>query len=517
VTRDILVWHRDDLRTADNRALAAAAADGDPHPVFVFDPRYYGESALACDARLRFLHETLSDLDGQYRELGSELAYRRGDPRAELRRLLDEGVVDAIYCNRTTTARHGRRVAETVREWDAVRTFSDDGIRRPDRRHADGTVAVDTREGWAGDDRPWNEHCEAYFEGDPAPRPDALPGNAVESTTTVAEVESEHGVDPDKEEVPRGGTVAGNERLSAFLDRVHDYPSVVSPPAAAAERSSRLSPYLAFGALSPRQVYQRLGEVPEGRGASMFRSRLYWNRHYTQKLADWPGWTERAVNPVMRGLYRADHDPDLVAAWKRGETGFPMVDAAMRALVGTGYLNFRMRALVATFFVYVLGEWWRRGADFMYWHLVDADAAINYTQWQSQCNLTGVHPVRVYDPAKQAREHDSDGAFVREHVPELAPLPDEHLARPEKAPLAVQAEAGVRVGEDYPYPVVDYERRAAAARERFARLDDRAREALSDPRVRRRGSFSQRGGDRTEEDAGPEEDPNGGQTSLDEF
>ena len=172
-------------------------------------------------------------------------------------------------------------MAETVRDWAAVTTFADDGIRRPGRRHADGTVAVDTRAGWAGDDRAWNEQCEAYFEADPAPRPDALPANGVESTTTVAAVESEHGVDPDKEDVPRGGTVAGNERLSAFLERVRDYPSVVSSPAAAAERSPRLSPYLAFGALSTRQVYQRLGEMPESRGASMFRSRLYWNRHNT--------------------------------------------------------------------------------------------------------------------------------------------------------------------------------------------------------------------------------------------
>jgi deoxyribodipyrimidine photo-lyase len=514
VTRDILVWHRDDLRTADNRALDAATTDGDPHPVFVFDPRYYGESNLACDARLRFLHESLSDLDEQYRHRGGSLALRVGDPREELRSLLDAGVVDEIYCNRTTTGRYGRRVAETVRAWDAVTTFADDGIRRPDRRHYDGTVAVDTRDGWRADLEAWRDQCEAYFEGDLTPRPAAVPENRVESTTTIEAVEAEYGVDPDRTAVPRGGTVAGNERLSAFLDRIHEYPEVVSPPAAAAERGSRLSAYLALGALSSRQVYQRLDDVPDCRGKSMFVSRLYWNRHYTQKLADWPGWTERAVNPVMRGLYRDDHDPDLVDAWKHGETGFPMVDAAMRALVETGYINFRMRALVATFFQYVLGEWWRRGADFMYRHLVDADPAINYTQWQSQCNLTGVHPVRVYDPAKQVREYDPDGEFVREYVPELAPLPDNHLPRPEKAPLAVQAEASVRVGEDYPYPVVDYERRATAARERFARLDDRASEALADPRVRRRGSFSRRGGNRDASDGDGLDD---GQTSIDEF
>jgi len=439
-----------------------------------------------------------------------------------LRALLDSGVVDEIYCNRSTTARYGREVGEAVRSWDAVRAFSDDGIRRTDRRHRDGTVAVDTREGWDDEGESggrWQDHCEAYFDREPAERPDALPDNPVESTTSVTAVEDRYDVDPEKSDVPRGGTMAGNERLSAFCDRISEYPNVVSPPAAAAERSSRLSPYLAFGALSVRQVHRAVESAPDCRGTSMYRSRLFWNRHYTQKLADWPGWTDRAVNPVMRGLFRDEHDPELVAAWKEGRTGFPMVDAAMRALVETGYINFRMRAMVASVFHYVFREWWRRGADFMYCHLIDADPAINYTQWQSQCNLTGVHPVRIYDPAKQVREYDPDGEFVREYVPEVAPLPDAHLAQPEKAPLAVQEEAGVRIGEDYPRPVVDFERRAAETRARYADLTDRAEEALSDARVRRRGSFSNR---RREGGAGADESDSdeatgGGQSSLDEF
>ncbi|ELZ22261.1 deoxyribodipyrimidine photolyase [Halosimplex carlsbadense 2-9-1] len=522
MTRSILVWHRDDLRTVDNAALAAAVADGDPAPAFVFDPRYYGERSLACDARLRFLHECLDDLDRQYRDRGSSLALRTGDPREVLWSLLDSGVVDAVYCNRSTTARYGREVGEAVRSWDAVTTFSDDGIRRTDRRHRDGTVAVDTREGWGNGSETagrWQDHCEAYFEREPAERPAGLPDNPVESTTSVEAVEDRYDVTPEKSDVPPGGTVAGKERLSAFCDRLSEYPGVVSPPAAAAERSSRLSPYLAFGPLSVRQVYRAVEEAPECRGRSMYRSRLFWNRHYSQKLADWPGWADRAVNPVLRGLFRDEHDPELVAAWTEGRTGFPMVDAAMRALVETGYINFRTRAMVASFFHYVLREWWRRGADFMYRHLIDADPAINYTQWQSQCNLTGVHPVRIYDPAKQVREYDSDGEFVREYVPELAPLPDEHLAKPGKAPLAVQEEAGVRIGEDYPRPVVDFERRAAQTRAQYADLADRAEEALSDARVRRRGSFSTR---RREEGEGAGEGNTGeatseGQSSLDDF
>jgi deoxyribodipyrimidine photo-lyase len=507
--RRVLVWHRADLRTADNAALAAAAADDAVHPVpaFVFDPRYYGPDSLACDARRQFVHESVRDLRRQYRDRGGDLALLHGDPRERLRTLLDEGAVGGIHVNRDVTARRGRERDQRLGEWDAVRFFADDGIVRPDERAPDGTVRVDTRDDW-------QDQCAAYFEADPHPRPDDLPSNPLDSDVTVEAVADRYDVDPAKRAVPEGGTVAANERLSWFRENVADYPAVVSPPAAAEDGTSRLSPYLAAGCLSVRQVYRAVQDGPDCRGKSMVESRLFWNRHYAQKLADWPGWTERSVNPVFRGFRREEHDPELVAAWREGRTGFPMVDAAMRALVETGFLNFRMRAMVASFFTYVLREWWKRGADFMYHHLIDADPAINYTQWQSQAGLVGVHPIRVYDPAKQVREYDPDGAFVREYVPELAPLPDEHLPRPEKAPLAVQAECGVEVGEDYPYPVVDFEARADRAREEMARLHDRATEAIDEvPRIRRRASLSQRGRGSDERDR----ETGGGQTRLDEF
>jgi deoxyribodipyrimidine photo-lyase len=503
----IAVWHRADLRTADNAALAAAAADADRvAPVFVFDPRYYREDGLACDARLRFMHECLADLRRQYEAIGSELALLHGDPREQFRAVLD-GSVDALYVNRHPSSRHGRAVAEAVRSWFETTAFADDGIRYVDRRHRDGTVAVDTRDGW-------REQCEAHFEADPQPRPDSLGANPVDSETTVADIEDDYGVSPAKRRVPEGGTMAGNARLSRFLEDIREYPGSISPPAAAEEHSSRLSTYLAFGALSPRQVYQRLqADAPACRGRELLVSRLFWNRHYHQKLADWPGWTTRSVNPVFRDLFRDSHDPELAAAWREGRTGFPLVDAAMRALVQTGYINFRMRAMVASFYVYVLKQHWTAGADFMYAHLIDADAAINYTQWQSQCNLTGVHPVRVYDPAKQVRENDPDGAFAREYVPELAALPDEHLPRPEKTPVHVQRECGVDIGTDYPRPVVDYEHEAERARERYSDLADRAREAIrEDSRTWRRASLSRRRRDSVGEDS-----DDGGQARLDDF
>ena len=495
---DIVVWHRSDLRPADNAALAAAVRDANPAPLFCFDPSFYGDSGLACDARLRFLHESLTDLRERYRDRGSDLALWHGDPRERIPELLDEGF--EVYVNADVTARYGRDRDADLLARGGVSAFGDDGIVRD---------ATDSRDGW-------DEQCEAYFEADPHPEPESLADNPLDSEATVEEVEAEYDVTPEKRDVPTGGRTEGERRLESFVDRVREYQRYVSAPAAAERNGSRLSAYLKFGCLSTREVYQRVRKAPECDGRDSFVSRLYWNRHYHQKLQDWPGWADRSVNPVFHGLYRSEHDSDLLAAWKAGRTGFPMVDASMRALVETGFINFRMRAMCASFLTYVLREPWRLGADFFYYHLVDAAMGINHTQFQSQAGTVGVHPVRVYDPAKQGREYDPDGEFVRTYVPELAALPDDHLPRPEKAPLTVLDEAGIDLGADYPYPVVDYEQRAAAARERFVRLDDRAKEAIrTSPEVRRRASLSSRHGRSDGTDGG--DGTASGQASLDEF
>jgi len=491
----IAVWHRDDLRVRDNAALDAAAADGHPAPVFVVDPTFY-RSGMAADARLRFLHESLTALDDRYASLGSGLALRHGDPAT----VLDDLPVDRLYVNRSVTARYGRERDGALFGRDDVTTFAADGLDRTDRGR---------------DEYDWQAGAEAYFDGEPIPAPDALPPNPLDGGPTVDDVERRYGVSPSKRGVPTGGLHAAWERLRQFAADLDRYPGGIADPAAAEERTSHLSPYLQFGCLSVRGAKRYVDrEGTDPRGARLFAERCYWNRHYSQKLVDWPGWTDRAVNPVFRGLFRDSHDPDLVAAWKAGETGFPLVDASMRALRETGWLNFRMRAMCASFYTYVLQCWWKPAADHFYRHLIDGDAAINYTQWQSQSNLTGVHPVRIYNPRKQVREHDPDGTFVRRYVPELGDLPTDHLDRPERTPLAVQESAGVRIGEDYPRPVVDFEARREAARRRFARLADRAREALSDPEIRRRASLSQRHGRETDADGGTDVP---GQRRLNDF
>jgi len=494
-----VVWHRRNLRITDHPALGDAADRYDELvPVFVFDPHFYGEEALACDGRLQFLHECLADLDRQYGSCGGTLALAHGDPVDVLSRFRDAGW--DIVATADPTGRYGLDRDDTVAEVCDATFVDGDGLRRG---------SGDTRDGW-------QEHVTEWFETQPSTvTPADLPLRTVRTPVTIAAIEDQYDVSPTKQNLPTGGRTPAVEKLRSFTESITSYPGNISAPQDARNGTSQLSPYLRFGCLSVREVYRHVMEhAPECRGRELFVSGLYWNRHYTQKLVDWPGWMDTAVNPVMEEFHADTHDPALVDAWKRGETGYPMVDASMRCLERTGWLNFRMRALCASAFCDLLQQPWRVGADWFYYHLVDADPAINYTQWQYHAGLVGTPSKRIYNPRKQVRDHDPDGEWITEWVPELDGLPPAHLDQPEKTPVHVQHECGVVIGDDYPYPVVDYEQARERIEAKFEAVGDAARDALSDPEVARRASLSRRSRDSgTETAASAEGDEDGPEAS----
>jgi deoxyribodipyrimidine photo-lyase len=223
----------------------------------------------------------------------------------------------------------------------------------------------------------------------------------------------------------------------------------------------------------------------------------------------------------LEDFHAATHDPELVTAWKHGETGYPMVDASMRCLERTGWLNFRMRAMCASFLCDLMQQPWKIGADWFYYHLLDADPAINYTQFQIQAGVDGTNMMRIYNPRKQVSDNDPDGGFITNWVPELEELPTQHLDRPEKTPVHVQNECGVSIGDDYPYPIVEYEAARKRILDKFEAVESEAKRALKNPEVIRRASFSQSGGVEDTETGTTSENPSEGsggeQSSLAQF
>jgi deoxyribodipyrimidine photo-lyase len=277
----------------------------------------------------------------------------------------------------------------------------------------------------------------------------------------------------------------------------------MSSPVTGWEGCSRLSPYLAFGCISLRTVHQaavrrvaELREIERSGGAvdrrwfgslASFGARLRWHCHFMQKLEDEPRVEFENFSRAFDGLreeYSVTPEArERLRLWQEGKTGYPMVDACMRAVRATGWLNFRMRAMVASFASYHLWLHWREPAVYLARHFLDFEPGIHFSQFQMQSGTTGINTIRIYSPAKQALEQDPKGVFIRRWVPELAGVPESWLSQPHLMPPEMQQRCGCVIGADYPAPIVDHQAAVAGARQRLGAARRRPNAAAEAKRV----------------------------------
>lgn len=276
----------------------------------------------------------------------------------------------------------------------------------------------------------------------------------------------------------QGGEGAAHRYLKSFFDgRVKGYRRQIGQPEASRMSCSRLSPYLAWGCLSMRQVFQayQSADVPKAKmDLKAFGSRLRWQGHFIQKFESECRIEFESVNRgYMNRAYSGD--PAHLEAWKRGQTGIPLVDACMRCVVETGYLNFRMRAMLVSFLTHHLDHPWQAGVEHLARCFLDFEPGIHYSQFQMQAGVTGINTIRIYNPVKQGEERDAEGAFVRKWVPELAQVPIEFLHAPWKMPPMERLWNGL--DSSLQMPIVDVDAAGRAARERLWSLkrDDQVR------------------------------------------
>nr|MDQ2898082.1 DNA photolyase family protein [Actinomycetota bacterium] len=274
------------------------------------------------------------------------------------------------------------------------------------------------------------------------------------------------GLQQEADDPAPGGESAGRAALERFLGGpISDYSK--GRNTLTGESVSRLSPYLHFGCLSPREIEQRL---PSGAGAAAFHRQLCWRDFYAHVLGHFPANAHSEFQQRYRGTIRWSHAEKRFQAWCEGRTGFPSVDAGMRQLSREGWMHNRARLIVGSFLTKDLGIDWRWGERWFMRHLLDGDQASNNGNWQWIASV-GVDPApafqRIFNPTLQQRRFDPDGAYVRRYVPELADVPDDFLAEPWTMPEEVQEQAGCRIGSDYPEPVVDHRRAREEALARY--------------------------------------------------
>ena len=265
-----------------------------------------------------------------------------------------------------------------------------------------------------------------------------------------------------------GGPTLANQYLSSFLyDRKAGYSKYISKPEESRRSCSRLSPYLAWGNLSMKQVYQAslvaITKTGDKRNLGFFINRLHWHCHFIQKFESECRIEFENLNTGFDEI-RNQTNRKLVTAWENAQTGYPLIDACMNCVKNTGYLNFRMRSLLVSFFTHHLWQPWQAGAHFLAKQFLDYEPGIHYPQFQMQAGTMGVNTIRIYNPVKQSIDHDPEGIFIKKWVPALRDVPVEFIHQPWLMPPEDQIANGFKMGEDYPLPVVDIQQTARYAR-----------------------------------------------------
>ncbi|MCS6846342.1 MAG: deoxyribodipyrimidine photo-lyase [Anaerolineae bacterium] len=477
--RTCVVWFRRDLRVRDHAALWHACQTAERViPLFILDPTHFAHHE-AGSRRVQFLLECLADLDASLRARGSRLILLLGRAEEVLPRFVRWSGAEAVYAHADIERWSGQ-----MRDRTLERTAAAQGWQlRWFLNYYVQTEGEYDREAWHA---AWTEHSKAPLH----PAPARVPTPALTLPAEIPHFDHapslrDLGLPPATTALP-GGETAALRRLSDFLDRrIPGYRRALPKPALAeADGTSRLSSYFKFGCISQRAAIQAARRrwptaSPAARKSlEAWASRLRWRDHFTQKFALYPQAEFINLYAPFDAIRRPeDAEPALLEAWRRGETGYPLVDAAMRALTQTGLLNFRMRAMLATFLTINLFQAWQHGAAWFMQHLLDGDACVDHWQWQMQAGITQPQRgfVRCYNPTKQCFDHDPDATFIHRYVPELRPLPPPLVFRPWTLTPLEQQMFGVRIGVDYPAPIVD----AEATRQRHVPILQAIRERLA--------------------------------------
>ena len=454
-----LLWLTRDLRVYDHPALRAALDGGDGVvPVFCLDDRLL-RGRHASGPRTQFLLECLVDLDER---TGGRLVVRRGPPERELPALAREANATALHFTADSGPFARRRIERVVRALD-VECVGHPGLHAVDDLDAIRTQAGAPYTVFSPFHRRWFEEPRREVIGRPRAF-GSLPRGVTKGTLPTLR---ELGLEQEVSEPLRGGETAARERLAAFLrDGVGTYAD--DHDALGSDRTSRLSPYLHFGCLSPREVEERL---PRGAGPDAFRRQLCWRDFYHHVLLHFPRNAQSEFQERYRGSLAWSRAERRFAAWQEGRTGFPLVDAGMRQLRREGWMHNRARLVVGSFLTKDLGIDWRWGERHFMRLLIDGDEANNNGNWQWIASV-GVDPQpafrRIYNPARHMERYDPEGRYVRRYVPELRDVPDRYLAEPWTMPDELQRDCGCVIGRDYPEPIVDHRDARQAALARYA-------------------------------------------------
>ncbi|MCG9794121.1 cryptochrome/deoxyribodipyrimidine photo-lyase family protein [Flavobacterium algicola] len=446
-----IVWFKRDLRFVDHEPLYEAQMAGLPTLLlYFFEPSLmdYPDSDLR---HWRFIYESVLEMETKLQRYETHLYYFHNETSVVYKELIQNYDIQTIYSHQEI----GNKLSFD-RDISMQKLFTDNKILWREYQTNGVIRKLKNRNNWQ---HRWstkmtdpvinNELDKIVFTNLTENLYLSLKGKILPTEVTSR-----------NENFQQGGEYWAWRYLDSFIKtRAVNYSKHISKPSLSRKGCSRLSPYLAYGNISMRMVYQYTMQNYETalnkRAISNFVSRLFWHCHFIQKFEDESSMEFENINKAYDAISKPKNE-HYIKAWQDGQTGVPIVDACMRCVAATGYINFRMRAMVVSFFVFNLWQDWRE-LHFLARQFLDYEPGIHYPQLQMQAGVTGINTIRIYNPVKNSEDHDPDGIFIRQWLPELQNVPLNFIHEPWKLSSMEQELYDFKLGEHYPFPIVDIE------------------------------------------------------------
>jgi deoxyribodipyrimidine photo-lyase len=447
-----IFWFKRDLRLQDNEALQQAIrSDHTVLPIYIFEPSLQNDPHYD-ERHFQFIQQSLEDINQELEKYQTQVLILKKEAVDAFSLLSDHFTVKELYSHIETDLHITHQRDQAVQKFCDQhninwKEYQNNGVQR-----------------FRKDRHQWKEQWYEYMHQPQinfkAKREDFVSNWFVSELGLTSDHQK---IEKNQNFQPGGRSTALQYADSFFKERLINYNNHISKPALSRRSCSRLSPYFAWGNLSIREIYQRAKKMKDdkeklqgkkvGRDLSAFLSRLRWQSHFIQKFEQEPAMEFRPVNKAYRDVW--SYNKDFIKAWENGMTGYPLIDASIRCVKATGYINFRMRACVVSFFCHHLFQAFWLGSAFLARQFLDFEPGIHYPQFNMQAGVTGINTIRVYNPTLNAQKHDADAQFIKKWVPELKNLHVNHAIEPWTMTAMEEKFYDLELGVDYPKPIVD--------------------------------------------------------------